>query len=508
MTLRGFWWLGLAVMCVEWPLSGQIGPYPGQYPPGQYPPGQYPPGQYPGQGPGLPFPRRSKKNKNKDKDKDQVELQSTDGMLRSIRADQIILESDDSRILSFKRTSATKFSKEGEEIKPSEFKPGDHLRIDASQDDQGYLTAVNVMWQQDGTPAERAHAAEPVDPSPVKEPDDEDRPVQRRADSAAAPPARAQAPAPPAAEEKNPADLNAPVKDDVQPKPIDAGDEDRPVLKRGRPAAASRRTATAPEAEPEPEEPVITARNEPREAPTVPAAETQRPEDVAIEAAREAAATFLESLPNYVCQEFMARFGSSSHPASWQPQDIVSTEVIYDNHHERYRNITINGKATKKRMEELPGAWSTGEFGSILADLFSPATAADFEFRKESRTAGRSSMVYDFSVDREHSHWRIMVASQMVMPSYKGSVWIDKETKRVLRIEMQATRLPEAFPADTVESATDYQFVRFGERQFLVPVHAETLSCQRGSANCSRNVIDFRNYHKYSGESTITFDNK
>jgi hypothetical protein len=47
--------------------------------------------------------------------------------------------------------------------------------------------------------------------------------------------------------------------------------------------------------------------------------------------------------------------------------------------------------------------------------------------------------------------------------------------------------------------------VRFADRQFLVPVHAETLSCERGTDNCGRNTIDFRNYHKYSGESSIIF---
>jgi len=36
-------------------------------------------------------------------------------------------------------------------------------------------------------------------------------------------------------------------------------------------------------------------------------------------------------------------------------------------------------------------------------------------------------------------------------------------------------------------------------------VHAETLSCQRSSNLCAKNVIDFRNYHKYSGESNIQF---
>jgi hypothetical protein len=46
-----------------------------------------------------------------------------------------------------------------------------------------------------------------------------------------------------------------------------------------------------------------------------------------------------------------------------------------------------------------------------------------------------------------------------------------------------------------------------GTQQFLLPVHAETLSCQRGSSFCSRNAIDFRNYHKYTGESTVEFGN-
>jgi hypothetical protein len=76
----------------------------------------------------------------------------------------------------------------------------------------------------------------------------------------------------------------------------------------------------------------------------------------------------------------------------------------------------------------------------------------------------------------------------------------------VLRIEMEAKGLPKDFPADHVESATDYQYVRLGgTQQFLLPVHAETLSCQRGTAFCSRNTIDFRNYHKYTGESSVEF---
>jgi hypothetical protein len=98
------------------------------------------------------------------------------------------------------------------------------------------------------------------------------------------------------------------------------------------------------------------------------------------------------------------------------------------------------------------------------------------------------------------------MGSQSFRPAYSGAVWIDPATSRVLRIEMSARNFPEDFPTDQVESATDYQYVRLGgTQQYLLPVHSEMLSCQRGTNDCSKNVIDFRNYHKFEGESTIKY---
>ena len=124
-----------------------------------------------------------------------------------------------------------------------------------------------------------------------------------------------------------------------------------------------------------------------------------------------------------------------------------------------------------------------------------------------SQTPGMTAGLYDFSVERDHSHWRVQVASQSVFPAYKGSVWIEKKSGRVLRIEMETRNIPSEFPLDKVETAADYEYVRIGGvQQFLLPVHSETLSCQRGTNMCSRNAIDFRNYKKYSGEASITFE--
>ncbi|HTT61421.1 MAG TPA: hypothetical protein VMG35_06255 [Bryobacteraceae bacterium] len=488
-------WLGFALVLMLAPL-----PAPGQYPGGN--------GNL-----GIPFPRRHKKQQ-------QAQLESTSGMLRRIEKDQVILEADDHRILNFKRTTDTHFLKMGKPIQPSDLVPGDYIEVESSADEEGFLTAVNVAWQQDGSAQDRAHAAEPVETSVAKSSHDKDEREENsksgakesaskaaketpEPETAKPPAAPAAASTPPAAAETNPADLSAPVHEKVRSVQIDPDDQGPPILKR---SGGGHR-----EAEPAPPSAVpatdLSARNEAPPSVTAPAAPAaQRPEEVVIEKAREAAGGFLESLPNYFCQEIMTRYQTESNSKNWQPIDVVSMALVYENGHESYRNLAINGKPTKKNIEDLPGSWSTGEFGTVLADIFSPATAADFEFRKESRIEGRESLVYDFSVEREHSHWQIMVASQLIKPSYQGSVWIDKETNRVLRIEMQATHIPDAFPSDKVEMATDYEFVRFDDRQFLVPVHAESLGCQRDTSGCNRNAIDFRNYHKYAGESTITFE--
>jgi len=184
-------------------------------------------------------------------------------------------------------------------------------------------------------------------------------------------------------------------------------------------------------------------------------------------------------------------------------QDIVSAEIIYEDRKETYRNVKINNRPTSKQLNEIDGAWSTGEFASALLDLFDPASKAHFSSGRASAIAGLSAQVYDFQVQASNSNWRLQIGSQTVAPAYTGSLWVDPNTARVLRIERQARNIPSDFPIDTAESAIDYSFTTIEGKSFLLPVHAESLGCQRGSSFCSHNLIDFRNYHEFKGNIKI-----
>jgi hypothetical protein len=477
------------------------------YPPGGYPPGGYPQGYpYPGRGTGIPLPGgRSKGTPKVDPNQP---YPSFHGKLKRLDDKSISIELGDNRVMDFKRTGKTKFFKNGEEVKNPDFKPGDQVSVEGPEEANGYMTAVNVFWEK-AAAAETADAAASPRHSPEEDkaagaPDawkDSPKDASKDASKDAPKPEAGAAPAAPAKPETLP------------PAPKDPDDPGRPVLHRGKPADPSRERAT-----PVPDQPAETAA--PPASPAEAAAAAlrrmghdedsipfdHRPMDQLIRKASDAALDFTDELPAYVCQERMSRYQSETRPARFQPVDVLSMNVVYENHKEDYRDLQINGKPTKKSIEESGGAWSTGEFGTVLIDLFSPATAADFRYQRESRAGGVLAKLYDFDVKRENSHWDVKVASQSYSPAYRGSVWIDPQTGRVLRIEKEGYGFPDSFPVDHVESATDYQNVRLGDaKQYLLPVHAENLMCQRGTDICSKIVIDFANYHKYAGESTITF---
>jgi hypothetical protein len=225
------------------------------------------------------------------------------------------------------------------------------------------------------------------------------------------------------------------------------------------------------------------------------------PSEALIERARAAAFEFSEKLPNFICHEFMNRYTQRGREET--PLDVVSAEIIYDNGKESYRSVKINDRPTDTDLQEIGGSWSTGEFASTLLELFATNTDAHFRHRGASTIAGLSAQVYDFQVRSENSGWRVHIGSKTLVTAYKGSVWVDPRTARVLRIEMQASNIPPDFPMDTIESSVDYSYMGIGGTSFVLPVHAESLGCQRGVGDCSHNIIDFRNYHEFKVDVKI-----
>jgi hypothetical protein len=227
-------------------------------------------------------------------------------------------------------------------------------------------------------------------------------------------------------------------------------------------------------------------------------------EDPFLVEARAATEGFTETLPNFIVEQLTWRSVSETRPAKWKPLDRVEAEVVYDNGMERYQNIRVGGKPLKKGSPEESGTWSAGEFNTIQLGLLHPGTQADFRSRGSTRINAKTAKLYGYNVEQINSRWKITFDGVTIMPAYRGRVWFHTESKRILRIEMEAIQIPEDYPMDKVETAVDYEFVKIGPNQYLLPVKSDVLACQRGSTICSHNEIHFRNYRRFTAESTIS----
>jgi hypothetical protein len=83
---------------------------------------------------------------------------------------------------------------------------------------------------------------------------------------------------------------------------------------------------------------------------------------------------------------------------------------------------------------------------------------------------------------------------------------VDKDTRRVLRIEQRTTALPRDWPLKMAESILEYGYVKIEQKTYLLPNTAENVGCMSGSGACTRNLLEFRNYRKFTAESNVRFE--
>jgi hypothetical protein len=282
-------------------------------------------------------------------------------------------------------------------------------------------------------------------------------------------------------------------------------DPGRPILKRGGPATQREKPSEAPSPAPPKDGPVykeITVDEEGRGDKSM-TASPENEADELIERARAAAYEFNDKLPDFICDQLVVRSESKTRKPEWKQKDRVQVELTYAGGKEDYRNIRVNGKRLKKGSPEDSGSWSTGEFGTTLADIMASNTDAQFRLRKDdSAAAGLKAKVFNFSVAQPNSHWTIRYG-RSVRPAYNGALWIDPESARVLRIEMDSRQLPVDYDFDKVEMSVDYGWVIINAQRYLLPVKSEVLACQTHSFSCMKNTIEYRNYRKFAVESQL-----
>ncbi len=230
---------------------------------------------------------------------------------------------------------------------------------------------------------------------------------------------------------------------------------------------------------------------------------------------RQYALNYSRSLPDYICTQVTRRYAAPApggrygrrgeDSPAWQLQDTLTIRLSYFEQKENYKLVLVNNTVTQQDYTKLGGTTSAGDFGSMLREVFEPATQAEFEWDHWATMRGRRSLVFGYRVSQDHSQWRINYnREQDIITAYTGLVYVDQQTHQVLRVTLEAVDIPAAFPIHHANTVLDYDYQALGDQKFLLPLKGQVLL---NSADVlTRNDNEFRLYHKYSAESAITFD--
>ncbi|MDT4897539.1 MAG: hypothetical protein QOH25_2616 [Acidobacteriota bacterium] len=234
--------------------------------------------------------------------------------------------------------------------------------------------------------------------------------------------------------------------------------------------------------------------------------------------ARVATLAAAEAMPDFIVRQQITRSRAFRNTNNWVTLDRLTIAVSYRaSAGEEYKLLAINGLPPGTEVkeggsyEQIGGTSSTGEYVSMLAALFNEATRAEFKPVDTDTLREHRTIVYEFAVKQQFSKLSIKAAGadeRAIVTGYRGRIWVDRESYRVLRLEVISTDIPADFPVTAANSRIDYDWVTINERQYLLPSYAEIkLTAGLGERSMqTRNEIRFRNYQKYGAEVKIIED--
>ena len=218
------------------------------------------------------------------------------------------------------------------------------------------------------------------------------------------------------------------------------------------------------------------------------------------------AASYTAKLPDFICMQMTYQKQDPTGKDNWATTGTIQEQLSYASGHENYKVVMVNNQMSTVAHDKVKGNKSSGEFGSMLAEIFEEQSHAEFTWARWTTWHGHLSYVFSYKIPQEYSQYQILdeESGRMATPGYHGLVYADKETGAVLRVTLECDNLAADFPIQDVSETLDYDFQSISGRQFVLPLKADVHS--RRGRTTALNQIQFRGYRKYSADAVITFD--
>jgi hypothetical protein len=243
--------------------------------------------------------------------------------------------------------------------------------------------------------------------------------------------------------------------------------------------------------------------------PPIPPPDSVRQRQI-LDAMRDYATNYTSTLPNFMCVEMTRQFADPRAQDNYRSIGTILAKVAYKEGQENYQVYSINGKLVDQTMMSVKGgAVSTGEFGSMMREIFDPKSAAEFNWDHWGTLRGRRMAVFSYFIDSGHSSYNITYGQdekeqQRIITAYQGLVYADPDTGEIDRIKFVAVDIPKSFPVTATTETLDYDLVDISGQKYICPLMANLW--MKSSDGALKNEIQFRNYRKFSSDFNIKYE--
>ncbi len=150
------------------------------------------------------------------------------------------------------------------------------------------------------------------------------------------------------------------------------------------------------------------------------------------------------------------------------------------------------------------GPYGTGPLGTLIGDVFGNR-GASFAFAGQEEIQGKRVYKYEYRVPLASSHYSVRSGDRRVLSGFSGAFWIDPAKVELKRLTADTDELPAETQACAVGESMDYETMRIGTGDFLVPQRSELRFFLRDGTEDS-NSVTYAACRQYHGEATLRID--
>lgn len=224
-----------------------------------------------------------------------------------------------------------------------------------------------------------------------------------------------------------------------------------------------------------------------------------------LERVRTANEQLYSDLESFVCHEQMVRYKGALGNEKTHQIDTVSARVSFENGTERYTEIRQN-RQPRLSISAVPGAWSEGEFGTLLRQTQILLKLMPVKYLGDSHAGEKPTAVYSFEVGEQDSPWDLAVGGQHYRIPFRTEVSVARDSGDILEIERTSIGVPPQTRISEVRWSVSLAPVDLNGRSWLLPKSGEYSVVYEEAGRREWNLLSFSDYHRYGSEVALRFD--